>query len=68
MTNIHRGQLRRWLRHDQPEDNGKLFVILGEEWDRSTTEPSWEFLIDGRIDWHFEDTIEYDSEVVNEAG
>lgn len=67
MTKIHRGQLRRWVHPDHPKDVGKIFMILNEEWDRSTTEPSWEFLIDGRKDWHFEDVLERDSEAVSDA-
>ena len=61
------GQLRRWLRPDHERDIHKPFVILGEEWDRSTTEACWRYLMDGKEDWNFEEVILDDSELLSEA-
>ena len=65
---IEEGQLRRWIDADHPRDNGKIFLVLRQDWDRSETEECWDLLIDGRIDWHFADVLEKDSEAVDAAG
>ena len=80
MAKVESGQLRRWgpraVVHAQ---RGSVFVLLGinEEFCRNSGRPpigaripqntAWDFLIDGAIDWHFEDVIMKESEVVSEA-
>lgn len=65
MTRIEPGQLRRWLRPDHPRDIGRVFLIV--ERSGSDDEPIWSFIIDGRREWHFEDVIELDTELVSDV-
>lgn len=62
---IEPGQLRRWLRPDHPRDVGKVFLVTALT--GSDDEPIWSFIIDGRVDWHFDDVIERDTELVNDG-
>ena len=67
-SKIEIGQIRRWLDPDHPKDQDKLFMIVHRH-DRvagevSISDPTWSFIIDGRKEWHFEDVIERDSEVI----
>lgn len=62
---IEVGQLRRWLRPDHPRDIGKIFLVM--ELTGSDDEPIWSFIIDGKHEWHFEDVIERDTELVSEG-
>ena len=65
---VESGQLRRWS--DSLNDHrlaGRTFLIIQEDWERCETEACWSFLVDGREDWHFEDSIITDSEVLHEA-
>ncbi len=66
------GQLRVWVRPDHPRDQGKPFLITGPGPEPGPGEPvvedTWSFVIDGKREWHFDDVISRDSEVVSEAG
>ena len=65
---VELGQLRRWRVPDHPKDQDKLFMIvhcgLPRAGEVSISDPVWSFIIDGRRDWHFDDVIERDSEVI----
>jgi len=50
------------LRPDHPRDIGKIFLVM--ELTGSDDEPIWSFIIDGRREWHFEEVIELDTELV----
>jgi hypothetical protein len=73
---VEAGQLRRWIRPDHPKDKDKVFLVLDvkTDWEGSglTAEDhldlSWDFIIDGQADWHYDDVIARDSEVVCEEG
>ena len=70
---VEQGQLRRWTNPEDGRDVGKVFMILGEktEWDNRVTIPPggwsrcWDFMMDGQADWHYDDVIARDSEVVD---
>ena len=71
---VEAGQLRRWINPpDDDDDAGKVFMILGEktQWDSRITippggfDPCWDFIMDGHADWHYDDVIARDSEVVD---
>ena len=72
---VEQGQLRRWNNPDDKRDAGKVFMILGvkTEWDSGISMPAgdfdlcWDFIMDGKTDWHYDDVIGRDSEVVNEG-
>ena len=67
-TVILTGQLRRWKEHFSDHRlAGKVFVILQEDWERCETEACWSFLVEGREEWHFEESILLDSEILHEA-
>ena len=60
------GQLRRWKNSFNDHHlAGRTFLILQEDWERCETEPCWSFLIDGREDWHFNESIILNSEVLD---
>lgn len=60
------GQLRRWTWGKSVK--GKLFIILGRKWyDEPSPNPVWEFMTEGIIDWHCENVIEADSEIVQDT-
>ena len=66
---VEPGQLRRWRVPDHPKDQDKLFMIVHSGHERVAGEvlisdPVWSFIIDGHKEWHFEDIIERDSEVI----
>lgn len=66
---VELGQLRRWHGPDHPKDQDKLFMIIHSGHERvdgevSIFDPTWSFVIDGRREWHFEDVIERDSDVI----
>jgi hypothetical protein len=75
-TQVKAGQLRRWIRPDHPDDKGKVFMVLGVKTDWKGTEfiasdaldLSWDFIIDCQAEWHYDDVLARDSEVVSEAG
>lgn len=70
---VEQGQLRRWIEPDDGRDVGKVFMILGEktEWDSSVSPPPrrscpcWDFIMDRHADWHYDDVIARDGEVVD---
>lgn len=70
------GQLRRWTNPDHPRDRGKVFMILGvkTEWDSGISMPAgdfdlcWDFIMDGVLEWHYDDVIGRYSEVVGGDG
>jgi hypothetical protein len=64
------GQLRRWARH-RGGLKDKVFLILGvkTEWEEQNRPDNeqicWDFVIDGRIEWHFDGIITRHSEVIS---
>lgn len=70
---IEVGQLRRWINPDHPKDKDNVFLVLGvkETWDSEESMPvgdlCWDFIMDGREDWHYDDVITRDSEVISEG-
>lgn len=72
---VEAGQLRRWVRPDHPRDKGKVFLVLGvkTEWEEGFRpedglDLSWDFIMDGQAEWHYDDVIARDSEVVSGDG
>lgn len=63
---VEEGQLRRWVYADHARDNGKIFLVLQQDVEHCEIEVCWRLLIDGRIDWHFADVLEKDSEVIDD--
>ncbi len=63
MSELKEGQLRTWIRPDHPRDVGKVILMMGRT--GSEEEPIWSYVIDGRVDWHFEDVLLRDSEGVD---
>ena len=66
MREILPGQLRIWNRPDHRRDVGKVILMTARSGPEE--EPLWSFIIDGRVDWHFEDVLLRDSEAVSEGG
>lgn len=68
---VEQGQLRRWTNPDDKRDAGKVFMILGvkTEWDSGISMPDvdlcWDFIMDGKTDWHYDDVVARDSEAVS---
>jgi len=73
MVKVEQGQLRRWVNPDHPRDKGKVFMVLGVKSDWTGTDfiasdaldLSWDFIMDGQVEWHYDDVIGRDSEVVS---
>lgn len=73
---VEAGQLRRWVNPDHPRDKGKVFMVLGVKTDWKGTgfiasdalDLSWDFIMDGQAEWHYDDVLARDSEVISEAG
>jgi hypothetical protein len=76
MVKVEQGQLRRWVNPDHPRDKGKVFMVLGVKSDWTGTDfiasdaldLSWDFIMDGQVEWHYDDVIGRDSEVVGADG
>ena len=72
---VEAGQLRRWVDPDHPRDKGKVFLIVGVKSDwtdgfraAEDLDLSWDFIMDGKTEWHYDDVIARDSEVVGADG
>jgi hypothetical protein len=65
---VEAGQLRRWSKSSAvAAERDRLFLVLelNQEQTRETNPSAWYYLIGEDRDWHFENVIENQSEVVD---
>lgn len=67
---VEPGQLRRWVRGSADPHlsrAGEVFIVLDDNCARSETEACWNYLMNSRKYWEFEEVILDDSEVLSES-
>jgi len=59
---VRPGQLRKW-------DDGEIFIVIGiiPSLRQETGFRRWQIIVDGVLDWDFDNNIEASSEVIGEA-